>query len=208
MSDNRYQANMENPFEDGAMPRESAAKTIPILDPSTPREPKTGDMSNPAAEPDQAQEHWEKLLRVTADFENFKKRVARERSESAKYANTSLLLSLLPVLDNLESAVNAADQSAETSLESLKQGVSMVSQQLRSTLKEAGLTEIEAQGQPFDPNFHEAVSQVESAGVPEGHVLEQLRKGYKLHDRLLRPATVVVAKIPSDPSPAPETSAS
>jgi molecular chaperone GrpE len=213
MSDKQSNASMdnnnqssENTPQEGETQEETTAQTIPIEEASIPREPKSPDSAAQKTDADQARANWEKLLRVTADFENFKKRVTRERSESAKYSSTSLLLSLLPVLDNLESAVTAADQAKEASMKSLQQGVAMVSQQFKSALKENGLTEIEARGQAFDPNLHEAVSQLESSEVPEGQVLEQLRRGYMLHDRLLRPATVVVAKAPDNPSASKEES--
>lgn len=143
-------------------------------------------------------EHWEQLLRTTADFDNFKKRAARERQEATKYANEGLLQKLIPILDNFDAALAATATAKEGSAQSLQTGVNMILTQFRSALTEAGLEEIDAAGRPFDPNFHEAVSQQESADVPEGQVLQQLRKGYKLRDRLLRPATVVVAKKPGN----------
>lgn len=157
-----------------------------------------------------AEENWERLLRTTADFDNFKKRAAREKLESAQYATASLLQKLLPVLDNFEMALAAA-QSATAArsatpgeegdkLASLQSGVQMIQQQLKSAVMEAGLEEVDAAGKPFDPNLHEAVSQQESAEVAEGHVLQQLRKGYKVKERLLRPATVIVAKPPTPPA--------
>lgn len=144
-----------------------------------------------------ADEHWNALLRTTADFDNFKKRAARERQEATKYATEGLLEKLVPVLDNFEMALMAAQQATNASAESLRTGVNMIHQQLRSVLMDAGLAEVTAEGQPFDPNLHEAVSQQESTEVPEGHVLQQLRKGYRLRERLLRPATVIVAKSPA-----------
>jgi molecular chaperone GrpE len=147
-----------------------------------------------------AQEHWERLLRATADFENFKKRTARERQEAAKYVHEPLLLKLIPVLDNFEMALAAAQSADGESVRSLRTGVSMIQQQFRTALAEAGLEEIDATGKPFDPNWHEAVSQQETTEVPEGHVVQQLRKGYKLRERLLRPAGVMVAKAPPKPS--------
>jgi molecular chaperone GrpE len=155
-----------------------------------------------------ADENWDRLLRTTADFDNFKKRAAREKIDSAHYASASLIQKLLPVLDNFEMALAAA-QTATSSrkagapaddgkLASLQSGVQMVQQQLKNALIETGLEEIEAAGKPFDPNFHEAVSEQESADVPEGTVLQQLRKGYKMKERLLRPATVIVAKKPAE----------
>jgi len=142
-------------------------------------------------------ENWERLLRTTADFENFKKRAVREKAESAQYATASLLTKVLPVLDNFEMALAAAQAAKDEKLASLQSGVTMIQQQLKSILAEAGLEEIDAAGKPFDPSFHEAVSQQESADVSEDHVLQQLRKGYKFKDRLLRPATVIVAKKPA-----------
>ena len=144
-----------------------------------------------------AKEHWDTLLRTTADFENFKKRAARERQEAVKFANESLLQKLVPILDTFDMALTAATNAKEGTAQSLQTGVSMILSQFRNTLTEAGLEEIDAAGKPFDPNFHEAVSQQETADVPEGHVAQQLRRGYKLKDRLLRPATVIVAKKPT-----------
>ena len=147
-----------------------------------------------------ADEVWERLLRTTADFENFKKRAARERQDAARFANEGLIQKLIPVLDNFEMATAAAHSNPANSGESLQTGIAMIQQLLKSALAEAGVEEVDATGKPFDPNLHEAVSQQESAEVAEGHVIQQLRKGYKLRERLLRPATVVVAKKPADNS--------
>jgi len=145
-----------------------------------------------------ADENWERLLRVTADFENFKKRAARERIESAHFAAAALIEKLLPVLDHIEMAQAAAQTAKGDKLASLETGVAMIQQQLKTVLAETGLEEIDAAGKPFDPALHEAVSQQETAKIPEGHVSQQLRKGYKLKERLLRAATVVVAKKPAE----------
>ena len=152
-----------------------------------------------------AAEHWDLLLRATADLENFKKRAARERQDAAKFAGESLLQKLIPVLDNFDMALAAANSSGGQSVQSLQTGVSMIHQQLKSVLMDAGLTEIDATGQTFDPNFHEAVSQQETADVPEGQVVQQLRKGYRLRERLLRPAGVIVARKPAGQSEANPT---
>ncbi len=144
-----------------------------------------------------ADDHWERLLRATADLENFKKRAAREREEAIRFANESLMRKLAPVLDNFDMAMAASAQSQGESTQSLQTGVTMIHQQLRKALEESGLEEIEAAGMPFDPNWHEAVSQQETNDVPEGRVVQQLRKGYKLRNRLLRPATVIVARKPA-----------
>jgi molecular chaperone GrpE len=144
-----------------------------------------------------AAENWDRLLRCTAEFDNYKKRAARERHDAIRYANEALMQKLLPVLDNFDAAIAAVQSSGADSSGSLLTGVTMIQQQLRTVLSEAGLEEVEAHGKPFDPNLHEAVSQSESTEHPEGHVMQQLRKGYRLRDRLLRPATVVVARPPS-----------
>ena len=144
-----------------------------------------------------ADENWQRLLRTTADFDNFKKRAAREKQDAIKYANESLLQKVIPVLDNFEMALAATQNSSAEGLKSLQEGVAMIHSQLKTALAEAGLEEVDATGKPFDPNLHEAVSQQESVEVAEGNVLQQLRKGYKFRERLLRPATVIVAKKPA-----------
>ena len=141
-----------------------------------------------------AEEYRVRLLQEAADFDNYKKRAVRERQEAATYANEGLLQKLVPILDNFEMAVAATDAGAAPSL---KAGVLLIANQLKNTLAEAGLEEIDAAGKKFDPNLHEAVSQQETAAFPEGHVAQQIRKGYKFRNRLLRPAGVIVAKKPA-----------
>jgi molecular chaperone GrpE len=147
-----------------------------------------------------ADEHWDRLLRTVADFENFKKRAARERQDAVQYANEKLLQILLPVLDNFEMAINAAGQATSDDAKAIQTGVTMILQQLKNALTEAGLEEVNAAGQIFDPNLHEALCQMESATVPEGHILQQQRRGYRLNGRLLRPASVILAKAPAAPA--------
>jgi molecular chaperone GrpE len=144
-----------------------------------------------------ADEFWDRLLRTTADFDNFKKRAARERQDAVKFGNEALMQKLIPVLDHFEMAETAAQAAQGDALQSLQAGITMTHQQLKSVLTEAGLEEVDASGKPFDPNLHEAVSQQETGDVPEGHVAQQLRKGYRLRERLLRPAAVIVAKKPA-----------
>lgn len=174
-------------------------ETQPAADPSAPgadmlSEQQLAELKEQAAK---ATQYYEQLLRTTADMENFKKRAARERQDAIKYANESLLERLIPVLDNFDAAVAAAS-APNTSLQSLQSGVSMIQQQLKSAMNEAGLEEIDAAGKPFDPNLHEAISQQETDDAPEGQVVQQVRRGYKLRERLLRPASVIVAKKPAD----------
>lgn len=165
------------------------------LPPLTPEE-----IAGLKAKAAKADENWDRYLRAVAELDNFKKRAARERQEAARTANEALLQKLIPVLDHLDMALAAADNASSPVADSLKTGFTMVGSQLRSLLAEAGLEEIEAAGQKFDPQLHEAVAHEESADVAEGGVLQQVRKGYRLRDRLLRPATVVVARKPSVPA--------
>jgi len=144
-----------------------------------------------------ADENRDLYLRTAADFENFKKRAARERQDAARYATEALLNKLASVLDNFEMALASDTRASAAPDEPFRAGVALICSQLRQVMTEAGLEEIDALGKPFDPNLHEAVAQHESADVPEGHVLQQLRKGYKYRERLLRPASVVVAKPPA-----------
>jgi molecular chaperone GrpE len=144
-----------------------------------------------------ADEYWDRLLRQTADLENYKKRAARERQDAVAYANEGLLTKLLPVLDAFEMALAAtANPNKPAAAHSLQAGIVMVSNQLKSILADAGLEEVNAAGKPFDPNLHEAVSQEQTNEVPEGQVLRQIRKGYRFRNRLIRPAGVVVARKP------------
>jgi len=218
-------ATETEPVQSGpqAEPRPSAPQSVPLLsDSGAPDEGEAAAAEPPAASeapaapapppaltPAQleelrakaakANEHWDLYLRAAADLENYKKRAARERLESTRSAQESVLAKLLPVLDNFEMALAAANNSQAGAVEALKAGVTLISQQLRQTLTETGLEEIDAAGQAFDPRWHEAVSQQECADAPEGHVVRQLRKGYKFRDRLLRPASVIVAKKPGAP---------
>jgi molecular chaperone GrpE len=141
-----------------------------------------------------AQEHWDRLLRVMADFDNYKKRAARERMDAVKFANEALLQKLVPVLDSFDAALAATTSANHGSVQQLQAGFAMIYQQLKSALAEAGLEEVNAHQQPFNPRLHEAVGQQESADVAEGQVLQQVRRGYQFKERLLRPASVVVAK--------------
>lgn len=131
-------------------------------------------------------------LRSQADFENFRKRAAREKEDAVKYANASFLERLIPILDNFELGLNAARGSAADS--PILAGMDMVAKQLNDFLLSSGVEPVNGEGQAFDPNLHEAVAHEESATIAEGVVVRQLRRGYKLRDRLLRPATVVVSK--------------
>jgi len=135
-------------------------------------------------------------LRAQADLDNYRKRATREKEESIRYANSSLLEKLLPVLDNFELGLEAARSATDTA--SIVQGMAMVQTQLQDFLKSHGVEAIPAEGEVFDPARHEAVAQENSDSVPEGHVVRLLRKGYKLKDRLLRASSVTVSKGPAE----------
>src|SRR6184192_4924454 len=134
-------------------------------------------------------------LRSQADFENYKRRSAREKEEAIKYANTSFLEKLVSIVDHFELGLEAArGERGEKS--PIYSGMSLVLKQLQDFLAENGLQPIEAVGQKFDPNLHEAIAHEPSNEVPEGLVIRQTRRGYRFKDRLLRPSAVVVSSGP------------
>lgn len=139
----------------------------------------------------EAEEHYDRLLRLAADMENLKKRQERDRAELLQFANEKLLKELLPVVDNLELALEHGRQAKAPA--AFLEGIELVHQGLLKTLTQFGVTPIDSVGQPFDPAFHNAVVQEEASGVPDHTVLKELQKGYLLQNRLLRPAMVVVA---------------
>lgn len=135
-------------------------------------------------------------LRSQADLDNFRKRSAREREDAVRYANASLIERLLPVLDNFALGLDSAERTDSDEARSIRSGLEMVHRQFREALAEAGLEEIPAAGEVFDPNRHEAVAQEPSDTVPEGRVIRELRKGYLFRGRLLRASNVVVSAGP------------
>ncbi|MGI9086610.1 MAG: nucleotide exchange factor GrpE [Chthoniobacterales bacterium] len=130
-------------------------------------------------------------LRSQADFDNYKKRAQREKDEAIKFANSSLLERLIGIIDNFELGLSAARGEGEKS--PIYSGMNMVLKQLTDFLSENGLQPIDAAGQKFDPNLHEAIAHEPSNKIPEGTVIRQMRRGYRLKDRLLRPSSVVVS---------------
>ncbi|NBR70750.1 MAG: nucleotide exchange factor GrpE [Verrucomicrobia bacterium] len=137
----------------------------------------------------------DQLLRARADFENSRKRLIREKEESLRYANQAILADLLPLLDHLELGLQAA--STATDVPSVVSGVKLIQSQFERFLTEHGVTPVEALGKPFDPNWHEAIGQEPAPGKPEGTVLHLRRRGFKLGERLLRPASVITVAPPS-----------
>lgn len=138
-----------------------------------------------------ADEHYDHLLRLQADFDNYRKRTQKEKTEIIKYASERIVSELLPVLDNFERAVSAAQVNPDFS--TFSQGVEMILRQLQTALTKEGLKAIEAIGQPFDPNLHDAVLRVESEEHPENTVVDELQKGYYLKEKVLRPSMVKVS---------------
>ena len=140
----------------------------------------------------------DQLLRTRAEFDNIRKRLTREKEESLRYANQAILSDLLPLLDHLELGLQAATTTTDAA--SVVAGVKLIQSQFDRFLTDHGVTPIEALGKPFDPHWHEALSQEPSPGKPEGLVLHQRRRGYKIGDRLLRPSSVVTVGPSSTPA--------
>lgn len=141
-------------------------------------------------ETEQAQEADDRLLRLAADFENYKKRAARERAEYVAHANERLVKELIPILDDLDRALNAAEQHEEAQLE---EGVRLVYRSLASLLERQGVKEISTDGK-FDPHVHEALLAQPAEDKEQGDVVDVIQKGYTLGDRVVRPARVIVAE--------------
>ena len=133
-------------------------------------------------------------LRLLADYENFRKRALRERQEAARYGSQNLVKDLLSVVDNLDRAIDHAQQSEGGDLQSLLQGVELVQREFTAVLVKHHVIEIEAQGKPFSPALHEAMAQVDSETAEPNTIIDVLEKGYRLHDRLVRPSRVLVAR--------------
>jgi molecular chaperone GrpE len=144
---------------------------------------------------DEVQEMNNKYLRLYAEFENYKKRVNRDKEEIIKYSNENLLYDLLPFIDHLDLALKHASNDVSSGL---VQGVEITLKELRKTLEKFGLTEIAAEGKPFDPMVHHAMSQVKRKDIEENIVVEDFRKGYMLKDKVLRPSLVAVSAKPKD----------
>lgn len=149
-----------------------------------------------AAKAQEAERLQERLLRLQAEFDNYKKRMAREKAEFLKFATESLLLEFLPILDNLERAVASA-RAESANREAVADGIEMIVRLFRSALDKAGVKPMEATGQPFDPGLHQAIAQVEIADEPENLVVEEVQKGYLLEGRVLRAAMVKVSRAAS-----------
>lgn len=151
-------------------------------------------LTNDAAK---AQENWDKLLRQQADFDNIRKRMERERLEFQKFACEDVIVDLLGILDDLERSIDAAEKKQEN-FDAFLKGIEMILAHLYDLLKSHGVKPIEAKGGKFDPHIHEALMQTQTQEHKDGEVLEELQKGYRLNDRVVRTSKVRVAKNVSD----------
>lgn len=151
---------------------------------------------------EEAQNLQNKYLRLAAEFENFKKLALRDQREHVRFANERLLKDLLPLLDNLERAIHSGKNNPAG--DALLQGVELTLKQALESLAKFGLQPMDSLGQPFNPEWHQAVTKVETAAVPEHSVVDEFQRGYFLHERVLRPAMVSVASAKSEES-SPET---
>ena len=142
----------------------------------------------------EAKENYDRWLRAVAELENYKKRMTKEKLDLSKYANEQLIKELLPIVDNLERAIEHSKNPKGS--KALNDGVKMTAKQLIAVLEKNGIKRIEALNEPFDPNYHEAIMQLETQEHKENIVVKELEKGYLLHDRLIRPSRVAISKSP------------
>jgi molecular chaperone GrpE len=145
----------------------------------------------------EAKETHDRLLRVSAEFENYKKRAAREMNDFRKFANESFVKAMLPVIDNLDRAIESSNNEKQTD-SSMVEGVNMTLKEILKVLEQFGVKRFDSLGDTFDPGLHQAVMQEETDRHAENSVVKELQKGYMIHDRLLRPAMVVVSKKPEN----------
>lgn len=169
----------------------SSQEAVETREDETPEGLTSDEKNSPAA---MLQEANDKYLRLYAEFENYKKRVNKDKEELVKYGNESIISDMLPVLDNLEMALKHSQGDVSSGL---VQGVEMTLKELKKTLGKFGLSGIEAGGKPFDPLVHHAMSQIERSDVPENVIVEEYRKGYMLKDKVLRASLVAVSKSPA-----------
>ncbi len=194
---NKHHDNFEQP---GASPQAEAvpAQTEPAAQPAVPEPAPVAEPPKPATEAQELAALKDRYTRLMADFDNFRKRQTREREEWIKRANEELLGDLIPVVDHLELALDKTSSPTDP----FASGVKMVYDQFIALLERNGVTPLDAKGQPFNPDFHEALSQMSSAVVPANVVIDQFRRGWLLFGRLLRPAQVIVSSGAPDPEQA------
>ena len=183
----------ENGTEAAASDREDPQSKPEMTDPADVENPIEDLEAKLEVKEQEAKENYDRLLRVSAEFENYKKRASRDLAELRKFANQSLIKEMLSVIDNLELAMNSTN-GHKTIDQGLLQGLDMTHNEILKVFEKFNVKPIEAKGQAFDPTFHEAVMQEATDEFDENTVINELQKGYLIHDRLLRPAMVVVAR--------------
>lgn len=178
--------NQEHTADDNSIPEENSAS-----EQEASKATAEGNHAELAALRAELEEQQQRLLRVQADFDNFRRRTQKEKEELGKYASAKLITELLPVIDNFERALASGEQG--TDVTSYAKGVEMIFRQLEGVLGAEGLKAMETVGEQFNPEFHQAIMQVESDEHEEGIVVEEVQKGYMLKDKVLRPAMVKVS---------------
>ncbi len=175
-------------------PEEAREGEEPLIEQEQPAQ--SGSMPDPSGEKSPEEVWKDKYLRLLADFDNHRKRTVRDLEDGRRFANEGLLRAILPVLDNLERALAHAGDGGDLgpSCEGLLEGLRLTSKQFLETLEKNGVTRVPAEGEPFDPSVHEAVGYAENANHPEGTVVEVYQQGYRIHNRLVRPAMVTVSR--------------
>ena len=167
--------------------KEDKDDKVETVDPIKALEEKLGAVEQ------EAKEHYDRWLRVSAEFENYQKRAAREMNDFRKFANESFVKAMLPVVDNLDRAIESSSNDKHAN-RSMLEGVNMTLKEILKVFEQFNVKPFESLGKTFDPSLHQAVMQEETEAHPENSVIKELQKGYMMHDRLLRPAMVVVSK--------------
>jgi molecular chaperone GrpE len=175
--------------------QEESLSDADLFQPDETTDSASADSQEKSAQ-EELQIYQDKYIRLAAEFENYKRRAQRDQSDAIRYANESLLKNLLSTLDNLERAIQCGKDAGASG--SLLEGVELTHKQFLETIEKLGVRQVSSAGSLFDPNMHQAVAQVESETVAPNTVVEEFQKGYFLHDRILRPAMVTVAKEKSD----------
>ena len=200
---NQNQKGSEKAEQENALETSDEELQLHFKDDKKEEEKETEELKKKLEEKEkEAKEHYDRLLRMAADFENYKKRAVREKEEWTKFANEDLIKGILPFIDNLERAVNHSENTED--FQSLVEGIKLTVQQLLKTLNKFGVSPIESLGKPFNPAVHQAMLVVETDQHEPNQVVEEFQKGYLLNDRLLRPATVSVSKLPGKEAQASE----
>ena len=179
----------EDPETDQA-DEETTDRGSQVADEDAERAVSEGELDPLEAAQAEARENYDRFLRAKAELDNYRKRTAKVRSESREEAVRDVLLQIAPILDNMRRAL----AQENTDLKSFKEGVELINSQFQEALRGYGLEEIEAIGQPFDPALHEALLEVEHPDHPPGTVVEEMEKGYKLNNKVVRPTRVIVSK--------------